>query len=66
MGNNKLSAPKWAELIKQKRTELGETQTEFGSRFGVTMVAVSLWESGKRDVPSRATWWLTHEGAISE
>lgn len=63
---NTVSDPKWGEIIKQKRTELGETQAEFGARFGVTYVAVSLWEAGKRDVPGEVTWWLVQEGAVDE
>lgn len=66
-GNNTGSvsdAPLWGELIRKKRTELGETQAEFGERFGVTYVAVSLWEAGKRDVPGEVTWWLVQEGVV--
>ena len=54
--------PKWAEMIYNARKNLGETQAEFGVRFGVTYVAVSLWETGKRDVPGEVTWWLVTEG----
>lgn len=58
MGNN-TDTNGWARVLKDKRLELGETQTVFGARFGVGAVAVSLWESGKRDVPSDVAWWLT-------
>ncbi len=40
-------------LIKSTRLGLNETQTQFGERFSVTGVAISLWESGKRNVPNR-------------
>lgn len=36
-------------LIKNKRSELKETQAEFGRRFGVSNAAVSDWESGKSE-----------------
>lgn len=54
--------PKWGELIRTARENLGESQAQFGARFNVTYVAVSLWETGKRDVPGEVTWWLTNEG----
>lgn len=53
--------PRWGTLIKQKRRRLKETQAEFGARFGVTYVAVSLWESNKREAPYSVTWWLYKE-----
>jgi DNA-binding transcriptional regulator YiaG len=65
MGNN-LSQPQWAELIKQKRAELGETQAEFAKRFNVQETAVSHWETGRREAPYAVTWWLTHEGKLGE
>jgi transcriptional regulator with XRE-family HTH domain len=52
------STPQWAELIKQKRKQLGESQTEFGKRFNVSHAAVSQWESGTNDVPGEVTWWV--------
>ena len=42
------------ELIRSIRALYRETQGEFGSRFGVSGAAVSLWESGKREAPYRA------------
>lgn len=63
MGNNTDGTPKpksgWGTSLKIKRKQLRETQTEFGKRFGVGAVAVSLWEQGKRDLPGEVTWWLT-------
>lgn len=58
MGNTQKDWP-WAKLLKQKRRQLGETQAEFGKRFGVSFVAVSYWEAGKRDIPGEVTWWLS-------
>ncbi len=40
------------EIVKQFRKELGETQTQFGDRFGVTANTVSRWESGIYQVPN--------------
>lgn len=37
------------QLIKRKRLELKENQTDFGKRFGVTHASVSEWESGKSE-----------------
>ena len=34
------------ELIKSARLKLGETQAEFGKRFGVSHASVSQWETG--------------------
>lgn len=42
---------KFALEILQKRTELKESQTEFGKRFNVSHVAVSDWETGKSEAP---------------
>lgn len=39
------------ETIRQTRRLMGETQQEFANRFGVSITAVSLWESGKREAP---------------
>lgn len=38
-------------MIKTCRLLLGIDQKEFGLRFGLSGVAVSLWESGKREAP---------------
>ena len=37
-----------AAQIRERREELGLTQTELAERLGRTQTAVSLWESGKR------------------
>lgn len=50
--------PNWAPLIRHYRLKMGETQTEFGKRFGVSPVAISLWESARRDPPGVVTWWV--------
>ena len=42
---------KYSEKIKETRRMLRQTQSVFGKRFGVSAVAVSLWESGKREAP---------------
>lgn len=43
---------KYPNMIKEARVKhCKQTQKEFGKRFGVTEVAVSLWESGKREAP---------------
>lgn len=63
---NTVSDPKWPEIIKQKRLELGESQATFGARFGVTYNAVSAWELGKSEPPGEVTWWLVQEGAVNE
>lgn len=54
--------PRWSTLIKQKRRQFRETQTEFGARFGVSDVAVSYWERGIYDPPADVTWWLFKGG----
>ena len=41
----------FGKLIKARRISLGESQKVFGERFGVKDVAVSLWESEKREAP---------------
>jgi len=35
------------QIIKQKRQELGMTQTELGQKMGVGKTAVAKWEAGK-------------------
>jgi len=41
-------------IIKAKRKSLGETQTEFGSRFGgIRASSVSNWEKGVFKAPYR-------------
>lgn len=42
---------KYPKIIKQAREFLQEGRTTFGNRFDVNAVAVSLWESGKREAP---------------
>jgi transcriptional regulator with XRE-family HTH domain len=37
----------FAQMIINKRVELGDSQEEFGKRFGVTQQAVFNWESAK-------------------
>lgn len=49
---------KFEERIKLVRTKLKETQSEFGKRFGVGGVAVSLWESGDRKAPHKVLYFL--------
>lgn len=39
------------KYIKAKRKQLGETQAQFGKRFGVSHAAVSDWEAGKSEAP---------------
>lgn len=46
--NNMMNIP---VKIKTKRTSLRETQAQFGSRFGVSAMAVSYWEKGLREAP---------------
>lgn len=50
--------PKWGALIKARREALGESQTVFGKRFGVTHAAVSYWEADLKDPPGKVTWWI--------
>ena len=56
--NTKITAHDWGPVIKRKRRDLAETQAAFGSRFGVSAVAVSYWERNMREIPARVTWWL--------
>ena len=60
MGNNTDShtLPIWAVKIKARRLFLGETQTEFGKRFGVGKVAVSQWELGKAEPGADVLVWV--------
>lgn len=60
-----VSAPNWAALIKQARTQLGESQAQFALRFGVSHVAVSNWENGRDEAPYAVTWWLVTQGATT-
>lgn len=46
------------ERIRLVRSKLKETQVEFGDRFGVKGVAVSLWESGDRKAPYKVLYFL--------
>jgi len=50
MGND------FPRLIKEARTKLGMTATEFGKEMGVSVTAVSLWESNKREAPYRVLY----------
>ncbi len=38
------------EILKQRRKELGLTQTQVGERVGVTSQAIFNYESGKRKI----------------
>lgn len=58
--------PKWPEIIRQKRKNLGETQAEFGKRFKFSQVAVSDWERGVSEPPAVVTYWLYTEGVVDE
>ncbi len=49
------------QAINRKRHTLRETQLEFGARFGVSNVAVSLWEVGKRQAPYRVLEFCLEE-----
>ena len=40
-------------LLNQQRRIENLTQTNFGKKYGVSATAVSLWEKGKREIPSR-------------
>ena len=40
-----------SEIIKRTRKLTGESQVEFGKRFGNTGTAVSLWEKDSREAP---------------
>lgn len=40
-------------IVRKKRKQYGESQTEFGKRFNVSHATVSHWETGKYDVPNR-------------
>ena len=42
---------KYPEKIKEARRMMKQTQEQFGKRFDVSTVAVSLWENGKREAP---------------
>jgi len=42
---------KYPEKIKEARRMMKQTQAQFGKRFNVSLVAVSLWENGKREAP---------------
>lgn len=57
--------PDWANLIWQYRHTLGESQTVFGKRFGVSAASVSDWERSVNEAPYRVTWmlyWMTFYG----
>lgn len=41
----------FSKLIKDKRHELNESQSQFGRRFNMSHAAVSDWESGKSEAP---------------
>jgi len=40
----------WAALIRQKREELGENQSDFAQRLGISQQHLSRIELGQRDV----------------
>lgn len=49
------------EYIKLCREFLGETQAEFGARFGVKQNTVTTWEDGKYNAPYDVlSFVLTH------
>jgi len=43
---------KIADLIKEKRLALGESQAVFGKRFNAVANTVSRWENGVYNVPN--------------
>lgn len=48
--------------MKQAREYYGETQAQFGKRFGFeSPTAISLIESGQRDMPGAIAYWLVAE-----
>ena len=60
-GTMKTQAPIWATQIKALRLKLGETQAQFGDRFKVSQVAVSLWESGENEPPAMVFMFLMEQ-----
>lgn len=42
-------APNWAQLLQRLREQLGESQEQFGERFGVTKMSISRWERGESE-----------------
>jgi DNA-binding transcriptional regulator YiaG len=55
----------WAAKIREKRQELGETQAQFGARFGVTQVSVSKWEAELAEPPAAVTWFLYRQEQVA-
>lgn len=45
--------PHWSQAILDLRRRLGLSQSEFGSRFHYSAMAVSRWETGKQEPTSR-------------
>lgn len=54
------------ELLKKTRESLFETQTEFGKRFNVSATAISLWESGARDIPNNVVENLINNSLVRQ
>lgn len=44
---NATAIPEWSQLIRALREQLGESQEQFGIRFGVTKMTISYWERGE-------------------
>lgn len=51
----------YATRIRQLRSKLGLTQTQFAERIGFSFVTVSRWENGQAK-PSPDVWWLIQRG----
>ncbi len=49
----KLAKPTWASRIEKLRARLNLSQTEFANRLGVSAMAVSRWERGINEPPSK-------------
>jgi SOS-response transcriptional repressor LexA len=48
-----LAVPDWSNAILDLRRSMGVSQSEFGSRFHYSAMAVSRWETGKQEPTSR-------------
>ena len=55
------------KLIKQTREKLGETQVQFGERFGVERSTIEGWELEKRQAPYKVlAFCLEYENNLNK
>jgi DNA-binding XRE family transcriptional regulator len=57
---------KWWEKMKRLREAAGQSQEEFGARWGASRMAVSYWERGIYEPSAEVLIWVITQPEPSE